>query len=361
MNWKNVNNWHWIEKDCTEWAHQYLKEKLLFTSGSHMYEALSIKGEVSVNVRKGKVRQIYDLEIELSGSAAAAAVAAGSVADDNATAVDSAAGAAISVKIMDFMSDASCAQDLDIRFPAEMEWDTKKGLREQVWAILKTFQVDLEKEQGVSLLNSSNESAANGAVSGGAVGSDNIKVNDIATTATSKENAKSFNSSMAVCVGGEKEEKVFDVSSFEEEITFNSPANTVFDALTRPELIGAWSRGSAKFSGAHSGEPLKVGSTFTLLGGNIETMVTGIVLGKSFEADWRLRSWPSGHYSKVSISLSDERTTTTTSSSSNRTALAFKQSGVPSAELSLVKSNWTRYYWEPIKEILGCGNIGNLL
>lgn len=346
MDWKNVNNWHWIEKDCSEWAHQYLKEKLLFTSGKHMYEALSIKGEVSVNVRKGKVRQIYDLEIELSGSAA-----------DDASAA--AGAAAIPVKIMDFMSDASCAEDLDIRFPAEMEWDTKKGIREQVWAILKTFQVDLEKEQGVSLLNTSNAVAANGGVSGGGGGDSKDKDATTTTaTVTTKEDAKSFNSSMAVCVGGEKEEKVFVTSSFEEEITFNSPVNTVFDALTRPELIGAWSRGSANFSGACSGEALKAGSTFTLLGGNIETVVTGIVLGKSFEADWRLRSWPSGHYSKVSISLNDGATTT---SSSNRTALTFKQSGVPSAELFLVKSNWTRYYWEPIKEILGCGNIGNLL
>jgi hypothetical protein len=27
-NWKNVNNWHWVEKNCLPWARDYLTQRL---------------------------------------------------------------------------------------------------------------------------------------------------------------------------------------------------------------------------------------------------------------------------------------------------------------------------------------------
>lgn len=321
MDWKNVNNWHWIEKDCTEWAHSYLKEKLLFSFDDKEYSLKNIKGEVSVNVRKGKVRQIYDLEMDIFSPSSS---------------VDF-------ISIIDFMSDATSSSDLDIRFPSIFEFEDKKIIREKIWECLSIFQEKLSSEQGASLL-----------------------VNDANTNKeiVNKENSRkedTFNAQMASTIPKDNNknnnfvvEKVNSFSTIEEEITINSPKDRVFDALTKKEFIMAWSRGSVVFSSSENS--LSPNSSYNILGGNIETIVSSLVLGESFNASWRLRSWPSGHYSKISITLKSMPT------DSNRTLLTFKQSGVPSSEISLVKMNWTRYYWDPIKEILGCsgGNIGNL-
>lgn len=73
-NWKNVNNWHWVEKNCLPWAREYLTEKLLALSVSDGSQTAridrvdKIEGDVDVNVRKGKVIYLFDLSLELNWS-----------------------------------------------------------------------------------------------------------------------------------------------------------------------------------------------------------------------------------------------------------------------------------------------------
>jgi activator of HSP90 ATPase len=70
-NWKNVNNWHWVEKNCLPWAQEYLAGKLTglqVTRGSltvQIESVASVSGDVDLNQRKGKVITIYDLAINL--------------------------------------------------------------------------------------------------------------------------------------------------------------------------------------------------------------------------------------------------------------------------------------------------------
>jgi activator of HSP90 ATPase len=70
-NWKNVNNWHWVEKNCLPWAQEYLGEKLKglqVTKGPLQVQidaVSSVSGDVDLNQRKGKVITIYDLAIKM--------------------------------------------------------------------------------------------------------------------------------------------------------------------------------------------------------------------------------------------------------------------------------------------------------
>ena len=68
-NWKNVNNWHWVEKNVFPWAKEYFIENLTKKSVTHNGIAVTIEsikdvtGDVDLNQRKGKLMTIYDLSI----------------------------------------------------------------------------------------------------------------------------------------------------------------------------------------------------------------------------------------------------------------------------------------------------------
>ena len=70
-NWKNVNNWHWVEKNCLPWAQEFLGKELLTFQVTKDDKKVwisavnSVNGDVDLNQRKGKVINIYDLILKL--------------------------------------------------------------------------------------------------------------------------------------------------------------------------------------------------------------------------------------------------------------------------------------------------------
>jgi activator of HSP90 ATPase len=69
-NWKNVNNWHWVEKNCASWASEYFTTNIKGTAVESEEYKLRISdsevtGECDVNVRKGKILYFYDLVVKL--------------------------------------------------------------------------------------------------------------------------------------------------------------------------------------------------------------------------------------------------------------------------------------------------------
>eukprot|EP01023_Acetabularia_acetabulum_P001210 TRINITY_DN10451_c0_g1_i2.p1 TRINITY_DN10451_c0_g1~~TRINITY_DN10451_c0_g1_i2.p1 ORF type:complete len:233 (-),score=36.66 TRINITY_DN10451_c0_g1_i2:686-1309(-) len=70
----NVNNWHWVEKDCLPWSKQRLNQlfiKLdLVDQSQEQYKAQTtqvsqVEGEAFLNVRKKKLIPTYELEIKI--------------------------------------------------------------------------------------------------------------------------------------------------------------------------------------------------------------------------------------------------------------------------------------------------------
>ncbi|CCF39193.1 Aha1 domain family protein, partial [Colletotrichum higginsianum] len=67
----NPNNWHWVNKDASAWAKQYLEESLTkveSTDGgvtAKISKVVSMDGDVDVSQRKGKVITIYDVKLVL--------------------------------------------------------------------------------------------------------------------------------------------------------------------------------------------------------------------------------------------------------------------------------------------------------
>ena len=67
----NPNNWHWVNKDVSEWAREYLTGKLTqieASKGDDSVRVMSISsmdGDVDVSQRKGKVITLFDVKLQL--------------------------------------------------------------------------------------------------------------------------------------------------------------------------------------------------------------------------------------------------------------------------------------------------------
>jgi activator of HSP90 ATPase len=67
----NPNNWHWVNKDASEWAKQYLEERLTKISAEEgdasakITKVISMEGDVDVSQRKGKVITLFDVKLQL--------------------------------------------------------------------------------------------------------------------------------------------------------------------------------------------------------------------------------------------------------------------------------------------------------
>jgi hypothetical protein len=70
----NPNNWHWVNKDVSGWAREYLDNDLPDVSAekggvtAKIDKVISMEGDVDVSQRKGKVITIFDVELKLEYS-----------------------------------------------------------------------------------------------------------------------------------------------------------------------------------------------------------------------------------------------------------------------------------------------------
>jgi activator of HSP90 ATPase len=70
----NPNNWHWVNKDASGWAKEYLQEKVSAIKAeqdgvsAQVDKVQSMNGDVDVSQRKGKVITLYDVKLSLEYS-----------------------------------------------------------------------------------------------------------------------------------------------------------------------------------------------------------------------------------------------------------------------------------------------------
>lgn len=286
-----------IEKDCTEWAHHRLEE--LLVEAPSILSVTKVEGEVSVNVRKGRIRQIFDLTISLE------------IEDNN--------NGKKSITIADFMSDTE-KEDFEVH-GSGLTRIQAESLKDEIWPLLMQFKREVEEEHGKSLL---------------------VNVSTCGSIASNEAKTIKFNGTL-------KDDQTKSLPSdtcaeYRDTITINAPISEVWQTLTDPQRVMAWSKGTAQIT-----LPLQVGSKYNLLHDNI--------IGKILEYDentyrltleWRLKEWSATHPSKVKINMKQA------SGDNSKTQIDLRHETIPVADVESVKINWDRYYWEPIKTILGC-------
>ena len=67
----NPNNWHWVNKDTSTWAREYLEKDLVYLRAeegdvtAEITKLISMDGDVDVSQRKGKVITLFDVKLQL--------------------------------------------------------------------------------------------------------------------------------------------------------------------------------------------------------------------------------------------------------------------------------------------------------
>ncbi|KAJ2768139.1 Co-chaperone, partial [Coemansia linderi] len=301
--WRNVGNWHWKERNCLEWAKKYFDDKLVGTSATvgelsaEVTSVDSVTGDVDLNIRKGRLIAIYDVEIKLSWTAArggseealTGTITIPEVAHDT----DS------------YVYDISASKSTKDALP--LKDFVRQKLTPEIGKKFEVFTEDLKQANGTDMYipgNGPNGAPASAPAASAPRQERSVVESDVGVVKTANT--------------------TFSTVGITQSAEFVCSASDLYATLTDPSRVAIWTRAPV------DGKPAE-GETFKLFSGHIEGKYTKLVPGKAIEQTWRVATWPAGHYSTVKMQLEQL---------SSSTKLSLKQTGVPFNEEDATKANW---------------------
>ncbi len=114
----------------------------------------------------------------------------------------------------------------------------------------------------------------------------------------------------------------------------NAPSKAVWQALIDPKIIDKWGGGPAHMND-------KVGTEFTLWGGDIYGENLKVVDGQELVQEWFGGKWEKA--SKVTFTLKEKN---------GKTEIDLLHEDVPDSEAKDIDEGWKSYYLGPMKELL---------
>jgi activator of HSP90 ATPase len=307
---KNVNNWHWVEKNAEPWSRESLKELLIDQQIEKgpitviLKEFKKLEGDATANNRKAKLIFLYEWTIEVSFIAKVA----GSELEYKGV-----------LEILN-LSDENEAHEIDINVTLETRGPQEAEIRH----VLGSVGLEFVRTQMGTYIKKLKEEFSKGL----------ILQTDKAQVVTKSGKAGGFDKRSfqnEVVTGSEADKKKVpekvDVTSFEISESFKVTPARLYEILTSQGLIGAW-------AGNASIDP-KVGGKFSLFGGQITGSFTDLKEGKEIGTQWRLKDYPAEHYGQITFSLRDQ---------GDSTVLSIKGENIPSRDQEKTQSGIHRHY-----------------
>ncbi|KAI8421478.1 hypothetical protein MSG28_009534 [Choristoneura fumiferana] len=283
----NVNNWHWTEKNAGPWSKERLKELLnnlkIAQNGidCKITELEKLDGEASANNRKGKLIFFYEWDIKLKWEgrlSGGSEVTKGEVHIPNLSEENDVSEVDMTVTIK-----GSGAEEVKEYHAGEsLMPPLKKYIRSPQRGVLQSVAIYYRKkriicETGQCLYNHQRF-----------------------------QQKDSHGSCYCTQEGGWLHLILKALKSLR---SFSAEGKSFYDALTRIEMVTAFTQGHVKMEAEKGGK-------FALFGGNITGSLGGL---------------------------------------DDHTLVTVKQDLIPSAEVEQTRENWKRYYFESIKRAFGFG------
>eukprot|EP00744_Colponema_vietnamica_P005515 GILI01008078.1.p1 GENE.GILI01008078.1~~GILI01008078.1.p1 ORF type:complete len:342 (+),score=122.94 GILI01008078.1:76-1101(+) len=314
---KNVNSWHWEERDLSKASHEALKELFIGkqvpnegdVKGFTFTELSEVDGDITVAQRKGKIMCYFEVkmtakwEAMVGDSKIEGKLAATDIEHDNYT-------EDFDVKVTTVERSAAAAK---------AEAVAQKGGRKLFRSVTKGFFDDLFKQHNVGT-----KVPTSGTPSGATS----------SATSAPPPAAKPAPTPIAKPTPTASVE----ATSIQWVIDWSAPVQELFRTFTDEARASAYTRAPAKIDAQPEGK-------FEFLGGAISGHYNEVVENKKLIMQWRLGSWPAGQHSSVVMDFVTEE--------HGRTRLNFAQAGIPSSDVERVKQGWTVNFFEPIKMMLG--------
>ncbi|EEY22066.1 Hsp90 co-chaperone AHA1 [Verticillium alfalfae VaMs.102] len=320
----NPNNWHWVNKDVSPWAKEYLETTLLKLQAedggvtAKISKLVSMDGDVDVSQRKGKVITIFDVKLVLEYS--------GSTPDEADV-----SGTITVPEVAHDTEEDEYVFDIDIFAESKDKQPVKDLVRSKLVPQLRSEFSKLSS----ALIAEHGKDIQHAPGSNPSSGFSTPKVH--APASTSKSAAQS---SAQANNGG-----VVNTVTLNETTEFRTSADQLYETFTDPGRIAAFTRAPPKvFEGA------KKGGKFELFDGNVSGEYLELESPKRIVQSWRLKQWPAGHFSKLNIEFDQNDI-------DHVTLMRVSWTGVPVGQEDVTKRNWEEYYVNSIKRTFGFGTI----
>lgn len=320
---KNVNNWHWTEKNATPWSKERLKTLLkdleIETDEGKVKitEVTKIDGEAYANNRKAKLIFFYEWVITLEWT--------GTVKDD-----DKVWKGKIEIPNL---SEENDADELSVLVTTDKESEASFKLKQLIRSVgtglirekLGQYIKELKQEFSQGMILPSKDSPALQRSSPNNQESETLKPAENTSASSGDTNKNDTDASKVGCPISTKK------LTMKQE--FLTTAEELYAALTEQQRLEAFTQSSVKVDASRGG-------TFVLFNGNVSGKFQELVSEEKIVMLWRFKSWPEGHHSTVKITLDQK---------DDRTELTLVQSGIPEEDFERTKSGWKQYYWEGMK------------
>lgn len=334
----NPNNWHWVDKNCIDWARNYFNEKLVGTlyatddgRSVEVTAVSSLEGDVEVCQRKGKVISLFDLRIILN-------IAGISAADKEFKGSVTVPELAYDTEEDEIQFDISVYnEDSDSE---KMRFVTKKELIPALRKKLLVFGADLIRSHASdiqlesNLVNSKLTKENQTERGTGSLTEAPQKAAPVTAPSSSPTNKPSTTASSSNI-------PKYNTATLHLEPTFNVTAEQLYITLLDEQRVSAWTRSQAQIEA-------REGSDFKLFGGSISGQIKKLVQNERIIQSWRLEDWKSGHYAELDIQLKQ---------GAGETTMVVKWSGIPIGEEERVRGNFEDYYVRSIKITFGFGAV----
>ncbi|KAI9654453.1 MAG: hypothetical protein M1831_005419 [Alyxoria varia] len=331
----NPNNWHWVNKDASTWARDYLDRELIGTSvedngiSAKIDKILNIDGDVDVSQRKGKVITLFDVKLQLEYS--------GKTKDGEEV------NGTINVpEVAHDTAEDEYVFEIEIYSESASKVPVKDLVRTKLTPILRKKLCTL----GPELISSHSKDLQHAPDAQPRSTTPKWSSNDSSTSAYKPpgKQADGSTSSAAVSPSGAGKSAV-NVTTVTSSDEFRCPASELYTTFTDPQRITAFTRAPPKvFEGPH------VGARFELFGGNVAGEFTELKEPTCIVQKWRLKQWPEGHYSTLEINFDQNDVDAVT-------VMRVKWKGVPVGQEEVTRRNWGEYYVRSIKTTFGFGTI----
>lgn len=289
----NVNNWHWTEKNATPWSKDRLQSLFADFKVKHdskvncrVVQVDKVDGEATANNRKGKLIFFYEWHLVMKWEGCLEEgdpMFKGKVTVPN-------------------LSEENDLDEIEITITADESTDESERLKQfmynvgrpQIRTQIGTYLRELREEFSKGLILPKKDDPK--------VKPDGVS--NITSGFNRKVNLQPINSTPAAVnkANGQAVGCKLDVKTLTLSETFQCRAKDLYDALTKPELVTAFTRSTAKVDACRGGD-------FVLFDGNITGKFEELVPNEKIVQSWRYKQWPSGHYSNVVLSLSQKVST----------------------------------------------------
>lgn len=316
----NVNNWHWTERDASNWSTEKLKGLFLAVRVENeegvceVTEVSKLDGEASINNRKGKLIFFYEWNIKLSwtGTSKSGVKFKGHVEIPNLSDENDVDEVEISISL--------AKDEPDTNLMVLMKQEGMKKIRNAMSTYISTLKTEFT--QGMILPTVNGEQTE-------PVPQLAAKAEDHKTTAntvTAAPESKPIGVKIPTCKISLK------------DIFLTSPEE-LYRVFTTQELVQAFTHAPAIIEADKGGK-------FHLLDGSVTGKFIDLVPEKQMVMKWRFKSWPSGHFATVTLNFTDK---------GGETEVRLEGKDIPSSEEERTKQGWQRYYFEGIKQTFGYG------